>query len=123
MEEINVDVWLYGALARFAGESSQGSFANLQMSLPRGATVGDLLTKLRMATDQRGFTFINGNLSAMPGMQTDLEHRFKTGDRIAFFHLQSMWPFQYRHGVSVTEEINEALHGQNNKTLRHTYKK
>ena len=123
MEDINVDVWLYGDLARFAGESSQGSFANLQINLPPGTTVGDLLTKLRMTTEERGFTFINGNLSAMPGIQTDLKHELKAGDRIAFFHLQSMWPFQYRHGVSVTDEINEVLHKQKNQALHHTYKK
>lgn len=123
MEEINVDVWLYGDLARFAGESSQDSFANLHMNLLPESTVGDLLTKLRMPTEKRGFTFINGNLSAMPGIQTDLEHKLKTGDRIAFFHLQSMWPFQYRHGVSATEEINEALQGRKDQALHHTYKK
>jgi hypothetical protein len=76
-----------------------------------------------MSTAERGFTFINGNLSAMPGIQTDLKHQLKTGDRIAFFHLQSMWPFQYRHGVAVTKEINEALQKSSNQALHHTYKK
>jgi hypothetical protein len=123
MEQIDLDVWLYGDLARFAGEFSQGSFANLRLSLPVGTTIGGLLAKLRMSTEERGFTFINGNLSAMPGIQTDLKHQLKTGDRIAFFHLQSMWPFQYRHGVAVTKEINEALQKSSNQALHHTYKK
>ena len=123
MEQIDLDVWLYGDLARFAGEFSQGSFANLRLSLPVGTTIGGLLAKLRMSTEERGFTFINGNLSAMPGIQTDLKHQLKTGDRIAFFHLQSMWPFQYRHGVAVTKEINEALQKGSNQALHHTYKK
>jgi molybdopterin converting factor small subunit len=123
MEQIDLDVWLYGDLARFAREFSQGSFANLRLSLPVGTTIGDLLAKLRMSTEERGFTFINGNLSAMPGIQTDLKHQLKTGDRIAFFHLQSMWPFQYRHGVAVTKEINEALQKSSNQALHHTYKK
>jgi hypothetical protein len=123
MEQIDLDVWLYGDLARFAGEFSQGSFANLRLSLPVRTTIGGLLAKLRMSTEERGFTFINGNLSAMPGIQTDLKHQLKTGDRIAFFHLQSMWPFQYRHGVAVTKEINEALQKSSNQALHHTYKK
>jgi hypothetical protein len=123
MENMIIDVWLYGDLARFAGASSQGSFANLKMAVPAGTTVGGLLAALGMATQERGFTFINGNLSAMPGIQTDLKHELKNEDRIAFFHLQTMWPFQYRHGVSVTEEINEALHKRKDQALHHTYKK
>jgi sulfur carrier protein ThiS len=123
LEDINIDVWLYGDLARFAGSASQGSYANLKLTVPTGTTVGDLLAQLRMATQERGFTFINGNLSAMPGIQTDLKHELKNEDRIAFFHLQSMWPFQYRHGVSATEEINEALHKRKDQALHHTYKK
>lgn len=123
MEAMNIDVWLYGGLARFAGEASQGSYANLKLTVPTGTTVGDLLAQLQMATEERGFTFINGNLSAMPGMQTDLKHELKNKDRIAFFHLQSMWPFQYRHGVSATQEINEALNKSMDQALHHTYKK
>ena len=123
METINIDVWLYGSLARLAGEDSQGSYANLKLTVPVGTTVEDLLARLQMATDERGFTFINGNLSAMPGMQKDLGHELKSEDRIAFFHLQSMWPFQYRHGVSATAEINEALNENIKQALRHTYKK
>jgi hypothetical protein len=59
----------------------------------------------------------------MPGIQTDLKHELKNEDRIAFFHLQSMWPFQYRHGVSATKEINEALNKSMDQALHHTYKK
>ncbi len=34
----------------------------------------DLLAQLGMPTAQRGITFINGKLSAMPGLQPDLDH-------------------------------------------------
>ena len=123
MENITVDVWLYGSLSRFGGENSQGSYAHVQLNIPAGAVLEDLLATLGMITEERGFTFINGKLSAMPGIQTDLKRTLENGDRVAFFHLQSMWPFQYRHGISVTEEINEELQKRKDKSIHHTYKK
>ncbi len=74
-----------------------------------------------MPTEERGITFINGKLSAMPGLQPDLEHVLSDGDRIAFFHLRSMWPFQYRHGASVTAEMGEALAARPDQGLQHAY--
>ncbi|MBM4272648.1 MAG: MoaD/ThiS family protein, partial [Deltaproteobacteria bacterium] len=103
--------------------TSQGSYAHVQLNIPPGSTLQDLLAKLGMTTEERGFTFINGKLSAMPGIQTDLKRTLENGDRVAFFHLQSMWPFQYRHGISVTEEMNEELQKRKDKSLHHTYKK
>lgn len=123
MEKICIDVWLYGDLARFASEASPGGYANLKLTVAAGTTVEDLLNRLRMDTRERGFTFINGNLSAMPGMQTDLKHELMNEDRIAFFHLRSMWPFQYRQGVSVTAEIDEAMRERKDRPLQHTYRK
>jgi len=123
METIAVDIWLYGDLARFAGEASQGSHANLQFDVPEGTTIGDLLAKLNMPTEERGITFINGKLSAMPGIQPDLKLTLKNNDRVAFFHQQSMWPFQYRHDASVTKEMKNALDQQEDHGLRHSYNK
>ncbi|MBW2636510.1 MAG: MoaD/ThiS family protein [Deltaproteobacteria bacterium] len=123
MENITVDVWLYGDLARFGGEDSEGSHAHVPLSVPAGTTVGDLLKRLRMETEERGITFINGKLSAMPGIQPDLKLTLQNEDRVAFFHRQSMWPFQYRLGASVTEEMKEALDRQEDHGLHHTYKK
>jgi len=123
MANIRVDVWLYGDLARFGGKNSLGSHAHLPLSVPVGATVGDLLKKLRMKAEERGITFINGKLSAMPGIQPDRALILHNEDRVAFFHRQSMWPFQYRHGASVTEEMRNALDRQKNHGLHHTYKK
>lgn len=99
---IQVDVWLYGPLARYGGEAAGKHHANRKVSLPPGSRIGDLLGKLNLPTEERGITFINGNLSAMPGLQPDLDEILNDGDRVAFFHLNSMWPFQYRHGVSMT---------------------
>ncbi|HLA98767.1 MAG TPA: MoaD/ThiS family protein [Anaerolineales bacterium] len=110
MAYIYVDVWMYGELARYGGEADQGSYANLKLSLPIGSTVRELLAVVGMPSEERGITFINGALSAMPGLQPDLEHALQDGDRVAFFHQQSMWPFQYRFGAPAIEEMSQAMH-------------
>jgi sulfur carrier protein ThiS len=121
MTEILVDVWLYGGLAVYGGDQSQGSYANLQVRLQQAATVADLLAFLQMPTEERGITFINGELSAMVGLQPDLPHILQDGDRIAFFHLRSMWPFQYRHGVPMIGEMAGAMNKNPDLAIRHSY--
>jgi hypothetical protein len=121
--EIGLDVWLYGTLARYGGATEQESFANLQMHLPEGSTMANLLAHLKMPTEERGITFINGRLSAMPGLQPDLAHVLRDGDRVGLFDLKSMWPFQYRHGAMITDEMERALGAEKDRALRHTYSK
>jgi hypothetical protein len=120
---IVVDVWLYGTLSRFGGAKGNGSFANLRIGLPEASTVANLLSRLKMPTEQRGITFINGQLSAMPGLQPDLSHILHDGDRVAFFDPKSMWPFQYRHGAALTDEMERALVSEKDHGLHHTYGK
>jgi hypothetical protein len=122
MGGIVVDTWLYGNLARYGGKADQGSFANLQVDLPEGGTVSDLLSYLQMPSVERGITFINGELSAMPSIQPDLGHILHHGDRVAFFHLNSMWPFQYRHGVPMIAEMSQAVQASEDQGLHHSYK-
>ena len=121
MSDMSVDVWLYGPLARYGKEADQGSFANLQMRLPEGSNMDALLKGLGMNADERGITFINGQLSAMPGLQPDLGHILRDGDRVGIFHPKSMWPFQYRHGASMTGEMARALDQEKDHGLHHTY--
>jgi len=123
MSKIAVDVWLYGNLARYGNDAEQGSFANLHMRIPEKTTMADLLAHLGMNTEERGITFINGRLSAMPGLQPDLSHTLHDGDRLAFFDLRSMWPFQYRHGAMLTDEMALAMDGEKDHGLHHTYKR
>lgn len=123
MAGIALDVWLYGALACYGGGTEQGSFANIQIRLPEGSTMADLLAHLRMPTEERGITFINGRLSAMPGLQPDLGHMLRDGDRVGLFDLKSMWPFQYRHGAMLTDEMARAMDGEKDHGLRHMYSK
>ena len=122
MTEIIVDTWLYGGLAQYGGSANQGSFANVQAKLQEQSTVKDLLAFLNMPTEERGITFINGDLSAMPGLQPDLNHVLHDGDRVAFFHLRSMWPFQYRHGVAMLPEMSSAMQSSPDEGLHHAYK-
>ncbi len=123
MADIVLDVWLYGALACYGKGAERGNFANLKVRLPEGSTIADLLTRLKMPTEERGITFINGRLSAMPGLQPDLRHILHHGDRVGLFDLRSMWPFQYRHGAMLTDEMVRAMDAQNGHGLRHVYKK
>jgi|GEM_PF-65792 len=139
--KIIVDTWLYGELAEYARQreavSRQGDeaahntsllalsagpgYANLRVALPEGSTLRDLLSWLKMPGSERGITFINGELSAMPGLQPDLDHPLKNGDRVAFFHLRAMWPFQYRTGVPMVRELSSAMVQRNDAGLRHAY--
>jgi len=121
MKDISVDVWLYGPLARYGGEADQGSFANLKICLPEGSKMVDLLGRLGIQADERGITFVNGQLSAMPGLQPDLGHTLCNADRVGIFHPKSMWPFQYRHGVAMTDEMACAMAKEKDHGLHHTY--
>jgi len=123
LADISVDVWLYGGLAAYAKDKSQGSFANLEILLPAGSNMTDLLHLLEMPGEARGITFINGKLSAMVGLQPDLEVVLTDADRVAFFHLNSMWPFQYRHGVAMIAEFASALHESEKQGVQHSYTK
>ena len=123
MPDIVVDVWLYGTLACYGTRGEQRSFANLRMQFPEGSTIADLLAHLGMDTEERGITFINGRLSAMPGLQPDLGHVLRDGDRMGLFDLKSMWPFQYRHGAMLTDEMALAMTAEKDHGLHHTYKK
>ncbi len=121
MTDIHVDVWLYGDLARYGGDAGQGSYANLMVCLPQNSTIGNLLAFLHMPTEQRGITFINGELSAMPGLQPDLNHILHDSDRAAFFDRLSMWPFQYRHGVPMVSEMAGVVKSNPDLAVRHSH--
>src|SRR3990172_1996554 len=122
MADILVDVWLYGELARYGGKENRGSHANPKVKLTEGGTIRDLLAILQMPTEGRGISFINGELSAMPNLQPDLDHPLKDNDRVAFFDLHSMWPFQYRHGIPMLGEMTKAMQSSEDQGIRHAYK-
>lgn len=106
---ILVEVWLYGPLAQYAGEKSQGSYAQLHLEMPDGARMHDLLERLGIPLEEKGITFVNAQLTDLPGMAADLELELGDGDRVGLFHGRSMWPFQYRFGASTRSELMEAM--------------
>lgn len=117
---MHIDVRLYGPLARYGG-SDRNITATVSVEIRENGTIRDLLAALKMPTEARGITFINGNLSAMPGLQPDLDHTLQDADRVAFFHEKSMWPFQYRHDVAALDEFRKALADREDRGLRSHY--
>lgn len=117
-----VEVWLYGELSRYGGESAQKGFALLKLELQEGMNMAGLLEALKMPTEERGITFVNGNLSALPGLQPDLEQIVMDGDRISFFDHRSMWPFQYRHGAAMSEGLQGVLETDPEAIMHHQQK-
>jgi sulfur carrier protein ThiS len=120
--DINIDTWLYGILGKYGGDEKERIFANVKMVLKENSTIADLLEKLHMPTEERGITFINGDLSAMVGLQPDLRHVLKNNDRVAFFHLNAMWPFQYRLGIKMADEMTDAMISSKDMGIHHSYK-
>lgn len=117
---INIVLRLYGPLARFGG-SKDAICADCNVVLPAGSALRDLLASLGLPTEERGISFINGSLSAMPGMQPDLDHPLRDGDRVALFHLKSMWPFQYRHDVTAISEFKNLMRDRSDKGRRSSF--
>ena len=116
-----IEVWLYGPLARYGGEESQGSYARLDLELPEENTIGNLMRQLGIPAEERGITFVNGNLAALPGLQADLDLILKDGDRVGIFHSRSMWPFQYRFGAHLTPQLQEVFRERQDRGIRHAY--
>jgi hypothetical protein len=117
---ITLEVWLYGPLARYAPEPSTRSYAQIHISLPAGSTIGDLLSHLGIPREEKGITFVNGELSDMPGLGADLDRVLKDGDRIGLLHTGSMWPFQYRLLAKTSPQLEEALRGSEGKGIFHS---
>jgi hypothetical protein len=121
--DVTVDVFLYGCLAHYAKKAALNGYANLNVKLGGKHTIQDLLSYLKMPAQERGITFINGKLSAMPGLQPDLGYVLHNNDRVAFFDLKSMWPFQYRNGATMIDKMAQALEEDKDKGLHHIYNK
>jgi len=119
---MKIEVWLYGVLSQYGDGKAQKGFASLSLELPEGTTMSGLLQTLKMPTNERGITFVNGNLSALPGLQPDLDQIVMEGDRISFFDHRSMWPFQYRHGAAMSEGLKEILETDPETIMHHQQK-
>lgn len=117
---VNLEIWLYGPLAGYAGNESRGSHARLLRTVPQGTRMVDLLARLGIPLEEKGITFVNAQLTDMPGMAADLEMKLRDGDRIGIFHRRSMWPFQYRFGASLSDRLREAIRRREEGALCHS---
>jgi hypothetical protein len=117
MPPITVEVALYGTLARFGGGTH---VAQIELELEPGSGKADLLASLGIPEDEKGFVFINAVLCDVPGLTTELDKPLKDGDHLGIFSTTHMWPYQYRDGIRMTENLTKALkeHG----AMRHSYK-
>jgi hypothetical protein len=123
MADIQVEVWLYGPVAKYGGEHNKGSYAELHPTFPEGSTMRDLIDYLELPIEEKGITFINGSLASLPGLETDRDVVLQDGDRIGISHRNSMWPFQYRFGASQTEEVEETFRQRKDGGIHHAYTK
>jgi sulfur carrier protein ThiS len=121
MDAIHIEVWLYGPIARYAGEQSQGSYAELHLEFPAGSTLQDLIDHLGLPAEEKGITFVNGSLAALPGLDSDRKVVLHDGDRVGISHRKSMWPFQYRFGASQTSELQETFRQRDDRGIHHAY--
>lgn len=119
MTPIKVNVSLYGSLARIAG----GRYiAQKTVELEPGACKADLLAQLGIPAEERGYLFINAVLCDVPGLTTEGLEPLQDGDHVGIFSITHMWPYQYRDGVRMSEELRKALqeHGAMHNVYRST---
>ncbi len=118
---ITIDLWLYGPMARYVEEQDQSGYANLQLEMADGSNIDDLIRRLGIPAEERGITFINGNLAALPGIDADLSVELQDGDRVGISHRKSMWPFQYRFGAQMTPQLKQAFRDRPDRGVHHAY--
>jgi hypothetical protein len=114
--EITIDLALYGPVARAAGGHH---VATQSMRLKAGVTVGDLMGLLGIEPSDIGYVFINAVLCDVPGMNVSQGMRLHDGDHIGVFSRVHMWPYQYRDGVRMSPELEEALRERG--AMHHSY--
>lgn len=127
---MNIEVWLYGPISRYAegvdeevvhDRTVAPSYAQLHLELPEGSKIQDLLDHLGLPPEEKGITFINGKLAAMPGVDADREVVLHDGDRVGISHRRSMWPFQYRFGASLDEKLQDTFRQREDRGIHHAY--
>lgn len=120
---LQVEVHLYGALARYGGDRATKSHARLEVQLAIGAKMRDLLDFLTIPADMKGLTFINAVLSDMPGLLADLDVELHDRDRVGIFSKVYAWPLQYRAGAIMTPQLKKVLGELDGAALQHSPKR
>jgi len=130
VDTITVELWLYGPIRRYADEIEESAVldrevglahAELHLKMPSGSSMQDLVDDLNLPPEEKGITFINGKLAALPGVDADRKVELHDGDRIGISHRRSMWPFQYRFGASLEDELKETFRNRTDRGIHHAY--
>jgi hypothetical protein len=121
MSCITVRVQLYGELSCYGKSIQHGEkYSTISAQLPLGSTLQDLLDILLMCTNERGFTFINEKVSAMPNTQPDLDYQLQDNDHILFFPLK-MIPTHLQFDIKMTDKMTRTVRADENRNLYYLY--
>lgn len=112
-----INITLYGDIASHGGGRH---IASLDLELPAGAILDDLLQTIGLDPEDRGYLFINAVLHDMPGLYASKKVSLQEGDHVGIFSIRHMWPYQYRDGIRLSDDLKEAMkeHGE----MRNTYR-
>ncbi len=116
MQPITVNVSLYGSIAKFAGGHH---IAQVDLEIDEGSSIGDLLDKIVIPAEEKGFLFRNAILCDIPGLNVSRGELLQDGDHIGIFSEKHMWPYLYRDGIRMSDSLSQALKEQG--ALHHTY--
>lgn len=113
---IHVNVNLYGSLSRLGNAKH---VAQMCVELEEGASKDDLLARLGVSPEERGYVFINALLCDVPGLNTPYENPLQDGDHVGIFSVDRVWPYQYRDGVRMSAGLTAALEERG--AMHHSY--
>ncbi|MBN1430941.1 MAG: hypothetical protein JXB07_21410 [Anaerolineae bacterium] len=116
METITIDVAIYGPLARAVGGKH---IACKKIEMAPATTLGNLRAALGIKEEDTGYIFINAILCDVPGLHASRNLPLKDGDHIGFFSKVHMWPYQYRDGAQMTQELKDTLRERG--AMHHSY--
>jgi molybdopterin converting factor small subunit len=112
----NIDIVLYGSIAKALGGKH---IAKTDLEVELGTTLGEVIEKLGVNPDEKGYVFINSVLCDVPGLDASCNQVLEDGDHVGIFSLVYMWPYQYRDGARMSEALKQAL-GESG-AMHHTY--
>ncbi len=116
MTLLNVNVAIYGSLSKIAGGRH---IAILDLQMPSGSHLGNLLEQLQIPMDQTSYIFLDAVLCDVPGLVIVHDEPLKDGSHVGIFSTGYMWPYQYRDGMPMSSALTVAM--QKVGAMHHAY--
>jgi len=113
---ITFEVLLYGPIAAYGGGKH---IANVNMTMSQGTPLGAVYAELGIPLKAKGYVFVNSVLCDAPGLNASLEYQVQADDHIGIFSDNHMWPYQYRDGVKMSDELRDVL--RKTGAIHHSY--